>query len=453
MSHFPLTPLLTDEDAAESSEGGIDPLGTEPLADTLAVKLAPGVRERQRHPRFLTAMAVSLSFCDELGDEVVARDGVTPAWLVFEWYVVEGLVRTSGRTPKDIQGLPGRDKAARALDDGVPLSPRRYLKNPTVTGFHGAFWQLASALGIAQGERLGGRGFDLLEVWAKDQALGGFVGTGGGRGKDIRQQLREALRLGLDKGAVARTNGWAGWRFFSDHLAPYEFGRRETRFLWDALMGDALGSRPEEQQNGASFRREVLEFLVSDEGRRLWQQEVSSRRLSERVFHEALRRGASADLRRLLLAIDIYERFARIAQDAFDDCLYEMTRKRGKVSATELGRLDSVKAASQRLPKMFGEVNDRLEPFGQALRFQQNCALLSEAGNASQWVERLIEHHRKTQKQKPPDGKMAWLEGDGSGYIIRPLYYRNEPARCDGSYVHFYRTIPLWSFASDLGMV
>jgi len=451
--HCALAPLLTEKDEAESSEGGIDPLGTEPLADALAVKLAPGVRERQRHPRFLTAMAVSLSLCDELGDEVVASDGVTPAWLVFEWYVVEGLVRTRGQTPKDIQGLPGRDKAARALADGVQLSPRRYLKNPTVTGFHGAFWQLASVLGIEQGERLGGRGFDLLEVWAKDQALDGFVGTGGGRGKDIRQQLRKALRLGLQKGAVARTNGWAGWRFFSEHLAPYEFGRHEARFLSDALMEDAVSSRPKTQQNGASFRREVLEFLVSDEGRRLWRQEVSSRRFSERVFHEALRLRASADLRRLLLAIDIYERFARLAQDAFDDCLYEMTRKRGKVAATELGRLDSVKAASQRLPKMFGEVVDRLEPFGQALRFQQTFALLSEAGSASHWVERLIEHHRKTQKQKPPDGKMAWLEGEGTSFIIHPLYRRDEPARCDGSYVHFYRTIPLWSFASDLGMV
>jgi hypothetical protein len=454
-SRHAFAPFLTEKDEKESSEGGIDPLGTEPLADALAMRLALGVRERQRHPRFLTAMAVSLSLCDEFGDEVVASDGVTPAWLVFEWYVVEGLVRTRGQTPKDIQGLPGRDKAGRALADHVPLSARRYLKNPTVTGFHGAFWQLASALGIEQGERLGGRGFDLLEVWAKDQALGGFVGTGDGRGKGIRQMLKEALRLGLAKAAVARTNGWEGWGFFSDHLAPYEFGRCEKRFLWDALMEDTVGCKPETQQNGAPFRREVLSFLVSDEGRRLWRQEVSSGSFSERVFHEALRPRASADLRRLLLAIDIYERFARLAQDAFDDCLYEMTRKRGMFSATELGRLASVKEARQRLPKMFGEIMDRLEPFAQALRFQQTFALLSEASSAGHWVERLMEHHRKTQKQKPPkpDGKMTWWEGDGSGYIIRPIGHRDEPAPHDGSYVHFYRTIPLWSFASDLRKV
>jgi hypothetical protein len=37
-----LAPLLTEKDYADSSEGGIDPLGTEPLADALAVRLAPG---------------------------------------------------------------------------------------------------------------------------------------------------------------------------------------------------------------------------------------------------------------------------------------------------------------------------------------------------------------------------------------------------------------------------
>ena len=72
VNRYAFAPLLTQKDEQKSSAGGIDPLGTEPLADALAVKLAPGVRERQRHPRFLTAMAVSLSLCDEFGDEVVA---------------------------------------------------------------------------------------------------------------------------------------------------------------------------------------------------------------------------------------------------------------------------------------------------------------------------------------------------------------------------------------------
>jgi len=67
------------------AEYGIDPLGTEPLADALAVRLAPGIRERQRHPRFLTALAVSLEVCSSFDEETLAADGVSAPWQVFEW--------------------------------------------------------------------------------------------------------------------------------------------------------------------------------------------------------------------------------------------------------------------------------------------------------------------------------------------------------------------------------
>jgi nucleotidyltransferase/DNA polymerase involved in DNA repair len=48
MQSYALAPLLSEKDETESNEGGIDPLGTEPLADALAVRLVPGVRERQQ---------------------------------------------------------------------------------------------------------------------------------------------------------------------------------------------------------------------------------------------------------------------------------------------------------------------------------------------------------------------------------------------------------------------
>lgn len=99
--------------------------------------------------------------------------------------------------------------------------------------------------------------------------------------------------------------------------------------------------------DGKGFRREVLDFLTSPSGQRVWGREVESKRLSERAFHEALRSRASTELRRLLMAIDAYERFARLIQNAFDDCLYEMTRRRGYVSASQLGRLDTVRRASR----------------------------------------------------------------------------------------------------------
>ncbi|WP_437202014.1 hypothetical protein [Planctomicrobium sp. SH664] len=56
-------PMQTDADPKVSTEGSIGPLGTYAIADALAVRMIPGVRERQTHPRFLASMAVSLSLC------------------------------------------------------------------------------------------------------------------------------------------------------------------------------------------------------------------------------------------------------------------------------------------------------------------------------------------------------------------------------------------------------
>lgn len=439
MEVFPRTPLLTDKDDPESSEGGIDPLGTESIADELGVALSPGVRERQSHPRFLTAACVSLSLCEGFPQDAFARDGMTPPWLVFEWYVVEGLVRNFGNNSTDLAGLPGRNKAALALKDGVPLSPRRYLKTPSVFGFHGIYRLLARTLGIEQDGRLGERGYELLQLWSTEQSLQGFVGTRTGPGTRLRQQLGDALRLGLEQGAVARGNGWEGWNFFGRHLAPYQFGRRERRFLAEALLDDQKG-----------FRREILQFLVSHRGSRGW---LSHR--SERRFHESLKPQASPALRRLLRAIDAYEQFSRLIQDAFDDCLYEMTRKNARTSPRELALLPTVKRAARSVTSAFTRAADSLAPINQtALRFQQAFTILAQRQTASDWVRSLLEHHRTTQKQKPPEGKLPWFEMYDNGTChIRPLYWREEPARNDRSYVHFYRTFPLWSFAKDLRMV
>ena len=63
-----LMPLLSEADPRVSAEGSIDPLGTYAIADALAVRMIPGVRERQLHPRFLTSIAVSLALTRESDD-------------------------------------------------------------------------------------------------------------------------------------------------------------------------------------------------------------------------------------------------------------------------------------------------------------------------------------------------------------------------------------------------
>lgn len=441
MPGYGLAPLLTEKDESESSEGGIDPLGTERLADRLANKLAPGVGERQQHPRFLTATAVALSLCADLGEEAVARDGTTEPWLVFEWHVVYGLALLGRRRGVGLRGLPGREKAEQARKEGEPLSPKRYLKTPANSGFHGIYRVLAETLGIERDGLLGERGYELLRLWSREQGLDGFAGTGNGPGRKRREHLLEALHDGLAQSAVARTNGWDGWGFFVDHLAHRNPGPKERKFLAKLLLDDSEG-----------FRGEALGFLISPTGQRVWRQEMDSDRWSERAFHRALLDRASPELRRLLQAIDAYERFARLIQDAFDACLHEMTRRRGYVSALQLGRLDAVKRASSGVAAAARQAEERLEPLGLAGAFNELLGTLGECGNASDWVVLLMNHHRKTQQRKPPHGKLPWVEGDERGYIIRPLYRHDDRPQPSDAYVHPFRTRPLQMFATDLGM-
>lgn len=421
----------------ETAEGGIDPLGTEALADALAVRLAPGVRERQRHPRFLTAMAVSLEVCSSFDEETLAADGVSAPWQVFEWYLVEGMVRTAEST--DRTGLPGSLKAARAIAEGVPLSAKRYLKTPSVFGFQGVYRLLARTLGVEEGGRLGEAGFELLRIWSKEQGLDGFVGSGGGDGQAVRARLREAVKAGLEKGATARNPGWTDWKFFHQHLAPSRAGSKEAAFLANALLNDPKG-----------FRHEIIEFLVSAKGREVW--EATN---SERKFYRTMRERAGGKLAELLDAIDAFETFSRLCQDAFQDCLCEMTKQGGKKTSLKcLATLPSVQLAADRVPDVFSDAADKAAMVNGAERYSETFCTLAERGSAAAWVERLLEHHCNIQRRKPPSGKQPWFERfDDGSVIIRPLYRTDKPGAHDESYVHSYRVHSLQMFARDLALL
>ena len=437
-----LMPMLTEVDPKVSTEGSIDPLGMYAIADALAVRMIPGVRERQTHPRFLTSIAVSLSLCSEFDEEMVAADGVSEPWQVFEWYFVEGMVRATGDT-RLLRGLPGQDKASSAIKDRVPLSEKRYLKTPTVFGFHGVYRALARATEVERVDRLGEVGYELLTAWENEQGLKGFSGTADGPGNSVRKQLKDAIRDGLRTGAVARKPAWSGWSFFRDHLGIYDAGKREARVISQALLNP-----------GSGFRREVLSSLISEEGQTLWTAEVEQRVFSERRFHDLLVESASHSLKDLLRAIDAYERFCRLLQDAFDDCLLRMSQYQQRIQPRELGSLVGVKRAAEQIPGIFTDVSDKLSPFDQTVRFQDAFSTLAEHMPATDWVERLLDHHCRIQYGKPPAGKASWFDRfDDGSCMIRTGYVRDAAGRHDDLYVHAYRTKSLWSFAKDIRLV
>lgn len=455
MQTISMVPRLSERDDAPGTEGAIDPLGLAAIADRLGTRLVPGVRERQLHPRFLTAMAVSLAVSEAFDPGTVASDGVSEPWQVFEWYFVEGLVRTSrsadatgsgarttasATTTEELpatRGVPGSLKARQAVDEGVPLSARRYLKTPTIFGFHGVYRLLSRTLGIELKDsgRLGDAGYKLLEVWAKERGLTGFRGGMDGTGGAMRRRLVEAVKEGLACGATSRPKDWSGWKFFREHLDIAGAGSAEAAFLMQKLLGDSEG-----------YRRELIEFLVSKSGRKVWHESHS-----ERAFHAAIKKQASSELARLLDAIDSYEAFARRCQDAFDDSLVEMTRSSGKTLPGQLGVLPAVQRASREVPDIFSELLGRLEPFGEAVRFSQSFASLGTRCSATEWAHSLILHHIETQRRKPPEGRQPWIiRLDGDCWQIRTRYRRHEFAEHQDHYLHGYRTTSLWSFARDL---
>ena len=436
-----LAPLLTEADPVAKGEGSIDPLGTYSIADALATRLAPGVRERQAHPRFLTAMAVSYAICSEFEETVVAKDDKSEPWLVFEWYLVEGLVRRL-TDPGALRGLPGREKAAAALRDRVPLSADRYLKGPRIYGFHGVYRTLARTLGLEVADRLGHWGSELLDTWAREQGLRGFHDSSNGPGTEWRRRLVDAIQDGLKIGAVARKGGWSGWGFFADRLAHHAPGKREAKAIASHLCSDDNG-----------HRHTVLEYLVSKDGLATLEEATTGRFLSEKRFHQSLIKHSDSSLHMLLEAIEAYERFSRLLQDAFDDCLFVMSQSHDHVSLKDFRSCNGVSKACKEAPAAFDRVVDALSPFDQAVRFQRTFADVSGRVSLADWTELLLNHHRHVQQQKQPKGKAPWFERfDDGTYMIRPAYLCDEGGLHQDEYVHGYRTGSLRSFAVDLRM-
>ncbi len=280
-------------------------------------------------------------------------------------------------------------------------------------------------------------------MWERYQNLQGFSGAKAGPGTTVRRRLLDAIQDGLNEGAVARKPGWGMWKFFSEHLGIYDATRREGKVIGQALMNPSSGDR-----------REVLDFIVSDSGNQLWNDQVKTKDPSERIFHNALSLDADSKLSELLDAIDKYERFCRYLQDAFDECLHYLSQYQQKVSPVELSKLTAVKLAATKIPEMFSEVSERLTPYGQVVRFQDHFSSLAERSSKLDWLERLLQHHVTIQRQKPPAGKAPWFDRfDDGKFMIRTGYVRDRGGRHDDYYVHAYRTGSLWSFVCDLGLV
>lgn len=434
-----ITPFLTEYDPKVSSDGSIDPLGLYPIADRLATKLIPGFRERMRHPRFLTIMTVGAAICSNFDTDEIAADKTSEPWMVYEWYVVSAMVRTFYRKANnEIEGLPGREKATRALLDGVPISHSRYLKTAKVFGFHGVYRTLAQNVRLMDSlGNLDEFGFELVNAWEKEQGLNGFYNHSSGRGRHFRSIFYEAIKDGLKAGAVARKWGWDFFESIAAYLGHHRGGPKELEVIYERLAGP-----------DSPLRKEVIQFLISQTG-----YQVLSNTNSEREFHSALKTKASRKLKQLLTAIQSYEEFSRLIQDAFDDCLYRMSLT-DKTSSDFLLKSAALNLAFTQLPTLSERVIKDLDPFFESGNFLGTYGELILPISLPEFLHSLITLHFTIQRNKPPSGKRPWFEKtDDHTFMIYSNHKRDREPEPSELYVHFYRSFPLLSFMRDLKKV
>lgn len=430
-------PYLSSYHTLENSQGTLDPLGLYTIADRLALRLVPGFRERMSHPRYLTAIAVGAVICSAFQEDELAVDEVSPPWQVYEWYVTSAFVKRFDKVePSQLIGMPAREKTTRALREGFPMTAPRYLKTPSVFGFHGVYRTLARSIKLLDGNQIGEFGVLLVDTWEKEQSLEGFrVGKKGSSGYEFRSKMEEAVRNGLKAGAVAKSWSWDFFTTLADSLVPKSPGKGEAAIIYEELLKGETASRAE-----------LIRFLMTPEGQSL----IDSG--SEKAIHTALLQTNPSN-KELLLAIQAYEKACRLLYNSFYEILQYMSNKKGRVAISTLGELSAVKEACSQLPIAFLAIDKCFEPFAtELILFTENFQPLRETYEPEEWVRILLEHHFRIQKNKPPSGKAPWvLEYTKDEYLLNTSQFI-EVSLTD-EYVHQYRTKSIQSFLIDLAKI
>jgi hypothetical protein len=428
----PAFPFLTTYDPPGTSEGTLDPLGLYQIADQLAVQLVPAVRERMRRIRFLTAMALGALVTEGLEDDPSNRDA--SPYLVWEWFVVEAIVRQIA-DEKDLGGVPGRHMARRAIDQHGYLDARSYLKTPRIFGFYGIYKRLAVHLGLVDVHLGAGPSAEkLADAWAQGQGL-----TGLAEARPLISRWRDVVQRGLNE-QPPRTKSLSAerWEELAHAFAPATTRAKEKRFIEGLLLESKdrpLGALPAIWQLQDAYDEES--FL-------------------EEGLHDRLEKQLPK-YRPLLNAIRGYESFARSLQDAFDVLKAEAARP------DDQGFVVSGIASDKDFKRSVSGLHNRFETAHRALGevavtnlsiqnlFIERFQAFSEPMEGAGCARALCEHHLKIQQGKSADGKRPWFDRLGPDRIYIRHAYR-EPRReiAPGRYLHEYRGRPIGRFRRDL---
>ena len=422
-------PFLTAYDPPGSGEGTLDPLGLYQLADRLAIELVPVVRERMQRIRFLTAMTVG-SMVLGIDDDQRLRDA--SPYLVWEWLVIEALVRTMPEDPS-IWGAPGTLVAKRALKMHGYLDARSYLKTPRIFGFHGVYKRLAEHFGLVTVDLEPGPNADkLFNAWAS--------GLGHLDAKSLVDKWKAAVSRSLRERPPRTKTGWttADWAELANAFAPSRCKSKERVSLREMLHASderSLGALP------------AIWHLQE----RFNEQEFQEERLHERLANKRPEYAA------LLASIRDYEEFARGLQDGFDLLLAEAakTDSNGFVVPTIATDKDFQQSVTN-LHERFAIAHRALGEIGvislelQNL-FKERFQIFAEPLEAAACAISLCEHHSQIQSAKSAEGKRPWFDRIGQDRIyVRHAYREKRRDIRPGRYVHDYRGRPIGRFRADL---
>jgi hypothetical protein len=439
-------PVLSVFDPEVSAEGGVDPFSLQATYERLAERIFPFITVRMSRPRFLTAMAVGAVVCQEFADDVAA-DGKTPAWLVFEWHVVEALIRTSDRSMNSDDGwgirIPGFRKVRATVDAGHAVRAESYLKTPKIFGFTGVYRRLAYGLDIIDDDLRLSEGADaLLRVWESERGLPGFL-VGTGPGGEFRRALTNAVRQAMKKGCTCQPRNWHEWQRIANHLNPGGARKREANVIFERLRRTNL--RQNVSDPGATqMRREMFDALarngkfVSAEGEPSW--------------FRSLRRTCSQELAERLEAINAFEKVSALIMDAFDIIRHLSTRKGVAVTAEDFSKYKGRRNALQivrELPPALERLRECLQSAEVSDQAERLSAHFGDVRDIDQLFAAVIQHHEWAQSEKPPDGKRSWFDRDGASVNVRP-FYRTTDDNVPYDFVHPYRCATASSFLRDL---
>lgn len=429
--------MLSAFDPDVESEGSIDPLSLSPIYDRLADRILPAFTVRMRKIRFVTAMCVAARVCaDDYDDDALAADGVTPPWLVFEWFVVEALIRRADELD-DATGVPGGAKVRTAIRQHKSISHKSYLKTAKVFGFSGIFRRFVTQVGVLTNDlALDDGGYAVLRAWEHDVGLDGFhEGADTSVGGEFRRSLKNAVRAGMDAGATVR-RATDFWVEVARVFEPSAMRSAERKALHAQIIAPAKG--------GAGHARELVEALGKHG-------DVVVREHEPKLLRK-IARSASPDLASCLRAIDAYEALCRPILDSFDLVRALSTRRdRRPIDATAFAADEMARELVAKIQKGTQRVDDdphlgNWEPDAAAL-----SRTFSNVRTAPELFEVVMQHHEQSQHAKPPDGKRPWFERTtGQRAAIRAAYAFDGTPPLDASYVHQYRIPTLSRFLAEL---